>query len=107
MHGHRDKDGTAPFVRNRETASQNEQWRERRQMCVRCREQQRAQCDAEQAAEITFEYTVKKKSKEKFLNHRRDCYGENDNQHSLLDRTRSTEKLDDVLLARATSEKPL
>src|SRR5436190_6590107 len=76
-------------------------------MCVRCREQQCAECDAEETAEITFEYTVKKKSKNKFLNYRRDCCRKNNNQNSLIDRARSAEKLDDVLLARAASENPL
>ena len=70
-------------------------------------EQQRAECDTEQAAEIALEYTVYKKSKKKFLEYRRDCHGENDDHYSLLNRARSAEKLDDVLLARAASEKPL
>src|SRR6267143_3386152 len=70
-------------------------------------EQQRAECDAKQPAEIALEYTVNEKSKKKFLDHRRDCHGENDDHHSLLNRARSAEKLDDVLLARAALEKPL
>ena len=76
-------------------------------MRVCCCKQQRAECDAQKTAEITLEYTVNKKSKKKLLNHRRDCYRENDDHHALLDRARSAEKFDDVLLARATSEKPL
>src|SRR5436190_4353582 len=76
-------------------------------MRVGCCKQQRAECDAQKTAEITLEYTVNKKSNKKLLNHRRDCYRENDDHHALLDRARSAEKFDDVLLARATSEKPL
>jgi hypothetical protein len=68
-------------------------------MSVRCGEQQRAECDAQQATEITLEYTVNKKSKKKFLNYGRDCHGENDDHDSLLNRARSAEKLDNVLLA--------
>ena len=74
---------------------------------MRRSEQQRAECNAQQATEIALEYTVNKKSKKKFLDYRRDRHGENDDHHSLLNRARSAEKLDDVLPARATPEKPL
>src|SRR6266545_5292628 len=107
MHCHRDQDRTAPFVGNRETTSQDEQGHKRGEMCVRCGKQQRAECDAQKTAEITLEYTVNKKSKKKLLNHRGDRYRENNDHHPLLDRARSAEKLDDVLLARAAPEKPL
>lgn len=76
-------------------------------MRVRCREQQRAECDAQKAAEIALEYTVNEKSEKKLLNDRRDGHGENDDHHSLLNRARSAKKLDDVLPARAALEKPL
>src|SRR6266542_846225 len=76
-------------------------------MCVRGGEQQRAECDAQQAAEIAFEDTENKKSKKKFLNYRRNCHSENDDHYSLLNRARFAEKLDDVLSARTASEKPL
>src|SRR5437867_11308104 len=76
-------------------------------MRVCCCKQQRAECDAQKTAEIMLEYTVNKKSKKKLLNHRGDRYGENNDHHPLLERARSAEKLDDVLLARPAPEKPL
>src|SRR5947207_1323046 len=99
MHRHCDQNGTAPLVCNRKTTSQNKQWRKRRQVGVRRSEQQCAEYDAQQATEIALEYAVYKKSKKKFLDDRRDCHGENDDHHSLLNRSRSAEKLDDILLA--------
>jgi hypothetical protein len=74
---------------------------------VRCGEQQSAECDTQQTAEIALEYAVNKKSEKELLNHRRDCHGKNDDHHSLLDRARSAKKLDDVLLARTAPKKPL
>ena len=70
-------------------------------------EQQRAECDAQQTAEIALEYTVNKQSKKKFLDYRRDCHGEDDDHYSLLNRARFAKKLDDVLLARSAPKKPL
>jgi hypothetical protein len=107
MHCHRDKNRTAPFVRNRETTSQNEQWDKRGKVCVRCGEQERAERDTNEAAKIAFDDVVEEKSKQKFFNYRGDCYCENDDQDSLLERARAAEKLDDVLPARTASEKPL
>ena len=74
-------------------------------MCVRRGEEQSVRCDAGNAAEIAFENAVKKKSKNKFFNHRRDCHRENDDHDPLFDRTRRAEELDDILLAR-TAPKP-
>ena len=74
---------------------------------MRCGEQQRAEYDAQKAPEIAPEDTVNKKSKKKFLNYRGNCDGKNNDHHSLLNRARSAEKLDDVLSARATAEKTL
>src|SRR5213080_803775 len=107
MHRHRDENRAAPFVRNRETTSQNEQWDKRRKVCVRRGEEQRAQRDTDKAAKITFDDVVKEKSKQKFFNYRRDCYCENDDHDSLLQRARTAEKLDDVLPAGTAPEKPL
>src|SRR5437660_7081885 len=107
MHRHRDKNRTAPFISNGEATSQNEQWHKRRQMGVRSREKQRVRGDSEKTAEIAPDYSVEKKPKEKFLNDGRDRHCENDDHNSLLDRARSTEKLDDVLPARIASEKAL
>src|SRR5882724_3047051 len=76
-------------------------------MRVRCGEQQSAECDTQQTTEIALEYAVNKKSKKELLNHGRDCHGENDDHHSLLDSARSAKELDDVLLARAAPKKPL
>src|SRR4029453_15305984 len=76
-------------------------------MGMRRGEQQRAECDAQKAAKIALQDTVNKKSEKKFLNYRRDCDSENNDHHSLLNRARSAEKLDDVLFARATAEKRL
>ena len=70
-------------------------------------EQQRAECNAQETAKIALEYAINKKSKKKLLNYRRDCDGENDDHHSLLNRPRSAEKFDDVLLARSAPEKLL
>ena len=70
-------------------------------------EQQSAEYDAQKTAEIAPEDTVNKKSEKKFLYYRRDCHRENNDHHSLLNRTRFAEKLDDVLSARAAPEKPL
>src|SRR6266480_2810447 len=107
MHRHGDEDRTAPFVGNGETTSQDEQRRKRREMRVRGREKQCVDRDPEKTAEITFDYPVEEKSKQKFLYHGSDRHRENDDQNSLLDRGRRTEKLDDALLARTASEKPL
>ena len=76
-------------------------------MSVRGGEKQGVEGNSEKTTEVTLEYAVKKKSKNKFLNYRRDCCRKNNNQNSLIDRARSAEKLDDVLLARAASENPL
>ena len=74
---------------------------------MRCGEQQRAERDSNEAAKIAFDDIVEEESKQKFFNHRRDCYCENDDHDSLLERPRTAEKLDDVLPARTASEKPL
>ena len=74
---------------------------------MRCGEQQRTERYTKEAAKIAFDYIVEEKSKQKFLNYGCDCYCENDDHDSLLDRARTAEKLDDVLLARTASEKPL
>ena len=76
-------------------------------MGVRSREKQRVRGDSEKTAEIAPDYPVEKKPKKKFLNDGRDRHCENDDHNSLLDRARSTEKLDDVLPAQITSEKAL
>src|SRR5437762_12865603 len=76
-------------------------------MCVRCSEQQRAERDSNETAKIAFDDIVEEESKQKFFNYRRDCYCENDDHDSLLQRARTAEKLDDVLPAGTAPEKPL
>ena len=76
-------------------------------MRVRRGEQQRAEYDPYEAAEITLEHAVKKKSKQKLLNHRCNCHCEHDDETPLLNRARAAEELDDVLLARAAPKEPL
>src|SRR5437763_7079267 len=105
MHRHRDKNGTAPFVGNGETTSQNEQGSERREMSVRGGEKQRVEGNSEKTAEIAFEYAVEEKPKKKFFNDWRDRHRGNDNHDSLFDRERAIEKLYYAMLVRAVSEK--
>jgi len=107
MHGHRHKNGAAPFVRYRKAAPENKQWHKRGKMCVRCGEQKRAKDDYDQTPKIAPRNAVDEKSEHKLLDYRRDRYGEHDDYDSLLDSVRSTEELDNILLARATSKKPL
>ena len=107
MHGHRHKYGAAPFVRYRKAAPENKQWHKRGKMCVRCGEQKRAKRNADQTAKIASRYAIDEKSEHELLDYRRDRYGEHDDHDSLLDSVRSTEELDNILLARATSKKPL
>jgi hypothetical protein len=107
MHRHCNKNGTAPFVGNCETASEDEQWHKGREVCVRRGEQQGAEHDTNQAAKIAFDYIVEEKSKQKFLNYWSDRYCEDNDHDSLLDRARAAEKLDDILPARTASKKPL
>src|SRR5437016_14662889 len=63
MHRHRDKNGTAPFVGNGKTTSQNEQGSERREMSVRGGKKQRVEGNSEKTAEITLEYAVEEKDR--------------------------------------------
>ena len=65
---------------------------------MRCGKQQRTERDAKEAAKIAFDDIVEEKSKQKFFNYRRDCYCENDDHDSLVNRARPAEKLDNVLL---------
>src|SRR5436305_15226244 len=103
MHRHRDKNGTAPFVGNGETTSQNEQGSERREMSVRGGEKQRVEGNSEKTAEITFEYAVEETPKKIFFNDWCDRHPENDNHDSLFERARAIEKRYDALLAGAVS----
>src|SRR5690242_11867799 len=107
MHGHWHKNGSAPFVRYGKGASENKQRHKRGKMCVRCREQKRTKDNADQTPKIAPHNAVDEKSEHKLLDYRRDRYGEHNDHDSLLDSLRSTEELDNILLARATSKKPL
>ena len=107
MHRHRDENRTTPLISNGETTSQDKERYERWEVRVGGGEEERVHDHPEKTAKVAFEDPVQKKPEKKFLNHRRNCYGENNDHDSLLDCARATEKLDDVLLARAASEKAL
>src|SRR5437899_10425354 len=102
MHGHRHKNGAAPFVRYRKAAAENNQWHKRGKMCVRCGKQKRAKGDADQTAKIASRYAIDEKSEHELLDYRRDRYSEQYYHDSLLDSLRSTARPDKILLARAT-----
>src|SRR5262245_14173257 len=99
MHSHRNKNGAAPFVGNREATTQDKQRHERGKMCVGSSEQQRAKYNPQKAADVAFEHAIDEKSENKLLNNwcDRDC--ENNDQNSLPDCARCTKELDDALLA--------
>ena len=107
MHRHRDKNGAAPFIGNSETASQNEQRYERREMCVCSRKEQRVYCNSEKSAEITFDDPIEEKPEKKLLNHWSNGYRKHDYHDPLFDRLRAAEEFDDVLLAGTAAEKAL
>src|SRR5205085_9771583 len=100
MHGHGNEDGAAPFVGNRETASEDKERRERRQMRVDCREKQRARQDADASPEISPGHSVDEKAEDEFLGYGREGNSEHDDEDSLLQRARFTKHLDDGLLLR-------
>src|SRR2546428_6887020 len=83
----------APFVRNGETAPENEQRHKRGKMCVGRGEQHRAENHSDKAAKVAFEYAVNEKPKNKLLDNGCDGDRKHNDHYPLLDRARSTEEL--------------
>src|SRR5205085_4275550 len=105
VHRHRDENGAAPLVGNRETGAENKKRRERWQMSVDGGEEQRADHDPHNPAEIAFHHSIQKEPEKKFLGHGRDGYRQNDDQDSLFERVRGVEQIDDRLLFISAAKK--
>src|ERR1700741_4095143 len=76
-------------------------------MIVRGGEERGIEEQAEDDAGIAPEHTVDEKAKNEFLRHRGNDHCQDDDHHSLLNRLRAVEKIDNLLPARAAAEKTL
>src|SRR2546421_148839 len=107
MHRHRDKDRAAPFVGKSEATAEDEERQGRGQMIMRGSEERGVKEQTDDDAKITAKDAINKKAKDKFLRHWRDDHRQNDNHHSLLNRLRAVEKIDNLLPARTAAEEAL
>src|SRR5262245_23924465 len=99
MHSHGNKNRTTPFIGNRETASQDKQRHKRGDVCMGSGEQQRAKYHPQETANIAFQNAIDEKAKNELLDDRCNRDREDNDHDSLADGARSTEELDDALLA--------